>query len=226
MSPATATAFLLLSSAALLSTTRRFKYLMQGLALTGGLIAWLGFSHFLYGGKPLLPFVQMAVHTAVSFLLLCVAILRSRPDLGILKLIVSDTAGGVIARRLVPASLVLPWLLGWLRLRGQRAGWYETEGGVALLTLGNVIVFGALIWATAERLHRSDVQRKLAEAKVRSQLEKLDLLQQITRAIGGRMDLASIYRVVLQSLEENLAFDFGCICSYDAPLPELLVVQI
>ena len=46
--------------------------------------------------------------------------------------------------------------------------------------------------------------RKLAEEKLRSQLERLSLLDQITRAIGERQDLRSIFQVVVRSLEDHL----------------------
>ena len=51
--------------------------------------------------------------------------------------------------------------------------------------------------------------------KLNSQLGNLQLLQHITRAIGERQDLASLFRVVLASLEESLPIDFGCICLAD-----------
>ncbi len=47
--------------------------------------------------------------------------------------------------------------------------------------------------------------------KLNSQLGNLQLLQQITRAIGERQDLPSLFRVVLRSLEESMPIDFGCI---------------
>jgi signal transduction histidine kinase len=53
------------------------------------------------------------------------------------------------------------------------------------------------------------------QATLRSQLARLDLLQRITRATGERHDLASIFRVALGTLEEDLPIDFGCICAYE-----------
>jgi hypothetical protein len=133
---------------------------------------------------------------------------------------------GTIARRLIPAVSVMPFVIGWLRLQGQRAGWYGTEARISLFALANVLIFGALIWANAALLRSSDFKRGLAESKVRDQLEKLNLLHHITRAIGGREDLRGIYQVVLRTLEENLAFDFGCICDYDAARDELTVIHV
>jgi len=43
----------------------------------------------------------------------------------------------------------------------------------------------------------------------------LNLLHQITRAIGERQDLPSIFQVVVRSLEDDLRVDFSCVCLYD-----------
>jgi PAS domain S-box-containing protein len=73
---------------------------------------------------------------------------------------------------------------------------------------------------------RDITERKEAGRRVQAQLQRLNLLHQITRAIGGREDLKSIYQVVLRSLEEHLSFDFGCMCDYDATRQELTVVNV
>jgi PAS domain S-box-containing protein len=78
----------------------------------------------------------------------------------------------------------------------------------------------------ASTIARDITEAKAAESKAHAQLARLNLLHQITRAIGGRDDLRSIYQVVLRTLEEDLGFDFGCICDYDATLQELTVVHV
>ena len=54
-------------------------------------------------------------------------------------------------------------------------------------------------------------------------MERLNLLGQITRAIGERQDLRSIFQVVIRSLEDSLPIDFGCVCLYDAHAAEVVV---
>jgi PAS domain S-box-containing protein len=56
---------------------------------------------------------------------------------------------------------------------------------------------------------------KQAEAKLRTQLERLRLLDEITRAIGQRQDNQSIFQVVVRSIEDQLPADFACLCLYD-----------
>jgi signal transduction histidine kinase/CheY-like chemotaxis protein len=61
----------------------------------------------------------------------------------------------------------------------------------------------------------ADVRQK-AEQKAQAQLGHLYLLHQITRAIGERQDLNSIFQVVVRSLEDQLPVDFTCLCFHDA----------
>lgn len=67
---------------------------------------------------------------------------------------------------------------------------------------------------TNAALETQIAERQLAERKVHEQLERLNLLQQITRSIGERQDLRSIFQVVVRSLEDQLPIDFSCICLY------------
>lgn len=68
---------------------------------------------------------------------------------------------------------------------------------------------------TNAALETQIAERQLAERKVHEQLERLNLLQQITRSIGERQDLRSIFQVVVRSLEDQLPIDFSCICLYE-----------
>jgi len=78
----------------------------------------------------------------------------------------------------------------------------------------------------ASNIARDITERKLAEMKLREQMGRLNLLQHITRAIGGRQDLQSILQVVIRSLEDNLPIDFSCVCSYEQAANLLRVIQV
>ena len=54
-------------------------------------------------------------------------------------------------------------------------------------------------------------------------MERLALLHQITRAIGDRLDLKSIFQVVVQNVKDKLPLDFCCLCIYDPMENELTV---
>jgi PAS domain S-box-containing protein len=69
-------------------------------------------------------------------------------------------------------------------------------------------------------------ERKLAHVKLQAQIERLHLLHQITRAIGERQDLPSIYQVVVSTLEEQMPADFACFCRYDPASVEVMVTHV
>jgi DNA-binding response OmpR family regulator/signal transduction histidine kinase len=70
------------------------------------------------------------------------------------------------------------------------------------------------------------VVRREADEKVQAQLGRLNLLHQITRAIGERQGLSSIFLVVLERLEDSLPVDFGCICLYEPGAETLTVMSV
>jgi signal transduction histidine kinase/ActR/RegA family two-component response regulator len=66
-------------------------------------------------------------------------------------------------------------------------------------------------------------EHKRTARGLQTQLERLNLLDQITRAIGERQDVRSIFQVVIRSLEDSLPIDFGCVCLYDPHAAEVVV---
>jgi signal transduction histidine kinase/ActR/RegA family two-component response regulator len=68
--------------------------------------------------------------------------------------------------------------------------------------------------------------RKLAEQSALVQLERLNLLERITRAIAERHDLESIFQVVVRSVEEHLPADFAALCNYQHHARVLTVSRV
>jgi signal transduction histidine kinase/ActR/RegA family two-component response regulator/PAS domain-containing protein len=68
--------------------------------------------------------------------------------------------------------------------------------------------------------------RKLIEIRLQSQLQRLNLLERITRAIGEKQDLASILQVAIGAVESELPADFGCVALYDADAAVLTVTAL
>ncbi len=66
----------------------------------------------------------------------------------------------------------------------------------------------------AERTSELQIEvdnRRHAERRLQDQLQRMNLLQHITRAIGERQDIRSIFQVVVRSVEEHLPVDLACI---------------
>jgi signal transduction histidine kinase/ActR/RegA family two-component response regulator/HAMP domain-containing protein len=77
-----------------------------------------------------------------------------------------------------------------------------------------------------EALQNEISERKAANDRVEAQLARLEMLNRITRAIGERQDLRSIFQVVIRTLEEHLPIDFCCVALYRPEQNAVLVTSI
>ncbi len=165
MAGATALGFAILGSALLVTTFGR-AYLGQSLALLitfDGFVACIG---YLLGVQTLYDvpaYSSIAFHTALLFFLMGLAIIAVRPQAGLMVAVTSEYLGGVLVRRVLPLIFATVILLGWFRWQGQLAGLYGTEFGVALLMLGEMVIFVALVWISAWRLNQIDQQHRHAQ---------------------------------------------------------------
>jgi PAS domain S-box-containing protein len=105
--------------------------------------------------------------------------------------------------------------LGALRRDGSEI---PVELSITPIRSGGSVTFSAFL--------RDITERKQGEAKVQAQLARLDLLNQITRAIGERQDLQSIFQVVIRSLEDDAPIDFSCVCLHDSVAGALKVIGV
>src|SRR5215470_6186050 len=146
MSPFTALCFLMLTVGLLgLDRPRLFRF-GQRCAVAAGFIGFLNLVAYAYSvrslelTKGLTSYTEMAVHTAGTLVALSLGIAAARPGHGATGIFVKRTAGGTVARWLLP---------------------------VALMAVSNLSMFSALGWWVAVRLHRTDVQRLRAEEELR-----------------------------------------------------------
>lgn len=165
--------FLLCGTALLLLDveTRRGWRPAQTLTLVGALFPLLALVGRLYGVPTLSRLVGgavvMAVHTALTFAVVCAGILATRSDRGIVRVFTSDGPGGFLLRGLLPGALGVVVLAGWVRLFGERSGIYEAEFGVALFAVFTVVLLTVLIGRTARSLYRADLERAVAVEKLK-----------------------------------------------------------
>lgn len=167
MAGATALGFLLLSTSVLLTTTRKF-YSAQSLALLtslNGFIPCIGYLLDVHSLYHVAAYSSMALHSAILFVGLGLATIAARPRSGLMAAVTSEYLGGGMARRVLPLVMALPIIFGWLRWRGQLAGFYGSEFGIAFLTVGEVVTFGALVWMSATWLNRNDEDCRRSERR-------------------------------------------------------------
>ena len=184
MSGATALGFVLLGLAIWRAGQKRLAAVHLVFALTAGVIGWFAFTSYIYGGAALLPHPDMAIHTTISLLALSIGTLLARDDSGLMALLTSEHDGGIMARWLLVPALVVPVMVEWLQLKGQRMGWYGAEDGLALFAIANVLLFGALVWSTARIVGRADINRReMAEAFRKSEARLRTVIENISEGL-------------------------------------------
>ncbi len=107
----------------------------------------------------------MALHTILVFFVLALSIVAMDSAHGFAHIAASDTAGGLVARRLIPAIPLVLILLGGPGLTGERAGLYNFSFGLALNVVLSITIGVIAIFATAVTLHRIDLRRLHIEAE-------------------------------------------------------------
>ena len=180
MGLASAVNFVLIGLAVLLLDVRlrRSSWPAQVCALATFAITFLNFLVYFYPVEMsvrLMPYLSIAMHTVVAFLMLAAAILLARPERGFMAVFTAGNTGGIVAQRMLPAALLLPALLGWLCTIGQHAGYYGHGVQAALLATSLTLIFTTLVWWSARELESAASGRRRAEKDlIRSEHELSD----------------------------------------------------
>ncbi|HKG61061.1 MAG TPA: ATP-binding protein [Pyrinomonadaceae bacterium] len=147
----------------------------------------LVFLYYFYGIERFEPIAQhftIALHTVVAFLCLCTAILLARPERGMVAMLLGNSPGAVVARRMLPAFLIVI-ILGWIRTVTRNSGWFSGNFTTAAFVVAILLLLAVLISLTALSLNRTDRERGLAEIALRDSEARLTaLLEQLPVGIG------------------------------------------
>ena len=180
MSPHTAFTFMLVGLALLLLDLRGPRHWLSHVCvMNAGVIALLSLAGAIYSTLVLYRVsgvIPISLNTALGFGVLCVGIFCARPRREPAATLVSATAGGLMARRLLPAAFIIPIVLGWVQFQGERAGFYGVEFGHSLFVVCNVIAFNILIWWNARSIGQIDAER----TRIASELHRQNALLEQT----------------------------------------------
>ena len=210
MAPPAALAATLLAAALLTLRTRR-AWTSQALGLLAGVISLLALCGYLYGVRSLYtigPHAAMALHTSFGMLVGCAGVLCARPGEGAMTLLTSETDTGTLVRRLLPWLVILPFVLGFLRLIGQDFALYDHRFGTALVVISSVLGLTTITWVIASSLHRSELGRQDAlrvlserEHELARQAEHLRVVAESSRAFAASTaDIHQLLTLVAETL--------------------------
>ncbi|MBS3026225.1 MAG: PAS domain S-box protein [Dolichospermum sp. DET50] len=116
---------------------------------------------------------SMALHTALTLMALSIGILWAGSKHGLMQVITSKSDGGLIARRLLFPAITVPFVVGWLILKGLQGRMYDPVLAISLFATILIIIFSVLIWQMAMVIDRLSRQRKSTQAALKENEEKL-----------------------------------------------------
>lgn len=164
----------------------------QMFATPGLFIALVAILGHLFGVKGMYSLAQssgMALSTSIAMLVLGAGTLVVVRDRGVAVLLLDEGPAGVLTRRLLPAALLAPILLGVIRMVGQSAGLYESEFGVSLFAVSCILIFVGLVLWSARVLRNTDKERVdllAMEQQARANAERLRSEAEAARAEAER----------------------------------------
>ncbi len=169
MALTTAVIFILLSSALILFQSRLGYLIAQAITLFAAASGFVSSMGYAYSVSPLFQFhtyPAMALHTALLFILLSFGILFSKPQLGLMKILLSRNVGGVIVRRILPFAILFPFLIGWIHVNSQYIELLPLGVAEIILDIIYVSLFSILIIWLANSLNTVDIERIRGEEEL------------------------------------------------------------
>ena len=221
MAPAAAVGFVLIGMSYVFDASKRKVAVQQVMLLTvlaGGLFMVTGYILYVPEFHSSIHFFA-ALQTCILFLFLALSILLSRPEEGVIRLLIGDLEGSRIGRSLVPLTIAIPFIITYFRFLAQRQGWISTELGIAFVLLSYVIILTAALFITISSLNKRDRVRSDFVTKINDL--NLELREAHDQQIASNEELAASNEEIktaneeLSTINEQLSFAADTIRAQD-----------
>jgi signal transduction histidine kinase len=200
MEPDTAVAFVLTGASLLLIRSRfvRFGQALAGVVALVALVALFGHAYSVKAFFGVTAYTKMSLGAVLGFLVVTLAAWLSRADAGFMAVVSSDGAAGFAARRLYPAVILLPLLLGILTLAGEEARLYNGKFGLSVLVLASIVVLVVVVMLAASAVDKSDHARLRLAAVLLEESERRHLARELHDEIGQSLTALKVRLEMMQ----------------------------
>ncbi|HET9233262.1 MAG TPA: GAF domain-containing protein, partial [Candidatus Eisenbacteria bacterium] len=224
MGPAGATSWTLLGIGFFLASSTRGTFARRfapALPTITASIATLGLLGYFYGVSTLysLPHTTViAFQTATFIFAVSLGFIFSIPEHGPMLMLGDPHSGGVFARRMMPTIFLVPVLLGFLQITGERLGLHDSAFGSALRTVAEIIFFMLFVWIISSALSNHARRRaEVAEAlrvsrqELRAELADSSHLQLVSTELIVEKNPERLYESILDAAVQLMRADFASI---------------
>jgi len=137
-------------------------------------------------------YTAMSPQTVMSMCALATGVLCATPEAGLMPLLTDRGAAGLAVRRFLPVAILLPVVLGGVRIAGELEGLFDTRFGTALMAVASAALAGILTVDIAVAIRQLDQKlraehraREVAESESRVKDDVLALLTGELRTPAG-----------------------------------------
>lgn len=152
---------------------------------------------------------KLSIPTTVSCFFLLFGTLIARPRQGLMATVVSDTAGGFMARKLLLATILIPLLLSSITFAGFQAGLYSSDYRLIILLVSTIVVFTIVVWRYTTALDELDTERQRS-------VQNMIFLSGTGRILASSLD----YKTTLQAVADLAVSHIADWCTIDILQPD------
>lgn len=146
----------------------------------------------------------LSVNTSLCFLFISISVLFIQADKGLFKAFTGKTSGGMTAKFLVPAAVIVPILLGYLRIYGEHAGLYNTEFGTALFVITIISISFFLLNHNSSILNKRDAFRDRVEQRLEN--INIELEARVREGTDTILKNEKIYKTIASNIPNSAIF--------------------
>jgi PAS domain S-box-containing protein len=161
----TAIIFLMISCglAAMARSSSRGAAIAHGIVLPAAIVSYFVPVSYLLGVESIHNILgtPAAMNTGIAFCLLCTGIFCARTDTWLMRVFAAGGVGGYMARRLLPAILLIPVVIACVHEYGKQSGAFGHEALPALLAVLSTVLLVWFVWLTAKFVSPADANTHL-----------------------------------------------------------------
>lgn len=150
------------------------QYLVT-LVLALALAALIGYAYDTTGFYKYKQYIPMALHSALCFGMVSLAVILSRPQQGYMRLLQRGSQGARLFVRLLPACILIPAILGGLQVHGSESGWFSGRGmGTSIVAVVTIFALSVLAFFNAAAVSRAERVQLKASQQLHALVAELD----------------------------------------------------
>ena len=149
----------------------RLTLTLQAIAAVAAIVALVGFAYDVDYLRGRAGSAGVSLQGTVALALAASALALARPQRGLVAFLSGDDPASTFARRLAPVAILVPLVLGGVRLALERADLFGDDLGLAIVSLGTMAILVAVIGISARDLRRQAARREARERWFRAVTE-------------------------------------------------------